>query len=64
MIPLVIRSLVVKESDAEVTEFPDGEVQVYEVAPLTESILYVVAIDEQTLTFPIIIPGAEGVVQF
>ena len=39
---------------------PDGKVQVYEVAPLTEDMLNVFELPEQIVVLPVIAPGCVG----
>jgi hypothetical protein len=52
----VVEMLVVVEVPVQ----PPGKVHVYEVAPATAAILYVLADPEHTVVFPVIVPGVAG----
>jgi hypothetical protein len=60
--PLVALAVVAILFDELVPVQPDGNVQVYEVAPLTADIEYVLLLPEQIFVGPDIVPGCKGVV--
>jgi hypothetical protein len=56
-LPAVVLMLVVVDVPLQ----PPGNVHVYDVAPATGAIEYVCALPEQTVVFPVIVPGCETV---
>ena len=61
ILPLVALEVVVIEVVEDVPDQPPGKVHVYDVAPATGEILYVLDVPEQIAVFPVINPGWAGV---
>jgi len=57
IVPPLAPAVAFIEVEVELPDQPDGKVQVYEVAPVTEDMLYVSEEPSQTEASPLIEPG-------
>ena len=62
MFPPVAVAVALIEDVVEEPDQPEGNVQVYEVAPATPAMLYVFKLPMHTVVLPLMIPGVVGMV--
>ena len=60
--PLVDPAVVIIDVVVEVPDQPEGKVQVYDVAPDTAAMLYVIELPAQTEAVPLMVPGVAGMI--
>ena len=60
--PLVELAVAVMDVEKELPDQPEGNVQVYEVAPATGVMLYILVLPSQTDAEPLMLPGVAGMV--